>query len=287
MTRRLRCKLAHDQCPGKLVSMKDLKTPVGITIPDDTKVNTVATCTVALKLVNGTSVSLSDVLYTPEVDDSGGCMAKMRADNFPRYPEKLVKSAGVFDLVHTDIMGPMQTKTPGGCTYVVTFIDDYSRHVTVYFMKAKSDVLAKFNNFKAAMENATDQWIKLLRSDNGGEYTDRQFKIVYKTKTQLRNLKVFGALGYAHIPDEKRRKLDGKALKCRFTGYEDGVKGYRVMNVTSGKVQVARTVTFMETTSPGHVMVRHDADDAEDLASVPTLGGQLLPDTRQIVPAVI
>ncbi|KAG2786110.1 hypothetical protein PC129_g18897 [Phytophthora cactorum] len=68
-------------------------------------------------------------------------------------------------------MGPIQTKTPGGCTYVVTFIDDYSRHVTVYFMKAKSDVLSKFKIYKAAMENATDKMIMRLRSDNGGEYT--------------------------------------------------------------------------------------------------------------------
>jgi transposase InsO family protein len=112
------------------------------------------------------------------VDDvcAGCCMGKMKADDYPRHPEKLVKSAGVLDLVHTDVMGPMQTKTPGGCTYVVTFIDDYSRHVTVHFMKAKSEVLSKFKIFKAAMENATGKTIKRLRSDNGGEYTGRQFK---------------------------------------------------------------------------------------------------------------
>ncbi|KAG4039166.1 hypothetical protein PC123_g25279 [Phytophthora cactorum] len=56
---------------------------------------------------------------------AGCCMGKMRADNFLRHPENLVKSAGVLDLVHTDVMGSMQTKTPGGCMYVVTFIDDY------------------------------------------------------------------------------------------------------------------------------------------------------------------
>ncbi|KAE8955075.1 hypothetical protein PF010_g32206 [Phytophthora fragariae] len=33
------------------------------------------------------------------------------------------------------------------------------------------------------------------------------YEIVYKKKHQLKNLKVFGALGYGHIPDEKRRKL--------------------------------------------------------------------------------
>ncbi|GMF42647.1 unnamed protein product [Phytophthora fragariaefolia] len=61
--------------------------------------------------------------------------------------------------------------------------------------------------------------------------------------------KFFGSLGYAHIPDEMRRKLDAKAFRCRFLGYEDGVKGYRVLSVATGKVQIVRTVKFMETTS--------------------------------------
>ncbi|GMF23659.1 unnamed protein product [Phytophthora fragariaefolia] len=56
-------------------------------------------------------------------------------------------------------MGPMQTRSPGGCTFAVTFIDDYSRHVTVYFMTAKSEVLSKFKIFEryviAALEYVT------------------------------------------------------------------------------------------------------------------------------------
>ncbi|POM70701.1 Hypothetical protein PHPALM_12824 [Phytophthora palmivora] len=75
------------------------------------------------------------------------------------------------------------------------------------------------------------------------------YEIVFKTKPQLKNVKVFGALGYAHIPDEKRRKLDAKAFMCRFMGYEDGMKGYSVINVATGKVQIVRIVKFMETST--------------------------------------
>jgi hypothetical protein len=80
------------------------------------------------------------------------------------------------------------------------------------------------------------------------------FEIVSHSKPQLKNVKVFGAVGYAHIPDEKRRKLDAKAFMCRFMGYEDGVKGYRVLNMATGKVQIARTVKFIETTDPARIM---------------------------------
>ncbi|GMF18160.1 unnamed protein product [Phytophthora fragariaefolia] len=445
----------------KFVSMKELKTPVRITIADGRKIDAVAMGTVGLKLMDGTSVTLSDVLYIPEVEGSlisvaklaekdvvaqfskdtcvfrygdatvmeakrcenvyklttvgdevsrtattsrkepwvlvharldhilfkryeqlltmadgvpritegvasddvcaGCCMGKMRADDYPRHPEKLVKSAGVLALVHTDVMGPMQTRTPGGCTFGVTFIDDYSRHVTVYFMKAKSEVLSKFKIYKAAIENATGKTIKRLRSDNGGEYTDKLFKaylnrngikhdktvpytpqqnglaerinrslaemarcmlyhegidkkwwaesvntaawiinripnsvniktpdeIVNKAKPQLKHLKVFGSLGYAHIPDEKRRKLDAKAFRCRFLGYEDGVKGYRALNVATGKVQIVHTVKFIETTSTDSVMVKQESEDNEGVATEPSHGGQQPWEQKQMMPTVV
>ncbi|KAE8981767.1 hypothetical protein PF002_g23992 [Phytophthora fragariae] len=54
----------------KFVSMKELKTPVRITIADGKKIDAVAIGTVGLKLMDGTSVALSDVLYIPEVEGS-------------------------------------------------------------------------------------------------------------------------------------------------------------------------------------------------------------------------
>ncbi|KAE8977614.1 hypothetical protein PR002_g24957 [Phytophthora rubi] len=96
------------------------------------------------------------------------------------------------------------------------------------------------------------------------------YAIAYQKKPQLKNLKVFGALGYGHIPDEKRRKLDAKAFKCRFLGYEDGVKGYRVLDVTTSQVNIVRTVKFMEITNTGDLMTEVECDDKdgdEDVAA--------------------
>ncbi|GMF57640.1 unnamed protein product [Phytophthora fragariaefolia] len=87
------------------------------------------------------------------------------------------------------------------------------------------------------------------------------YEIVNKAKPQLKNLKAFGSLGYAHIPGEKRRKLDDEAFRCRFLGCKDGVKGYRVLNVATGKVQIVRTVKFMETTTTDSVMVKQESED--------------------------
>ncbi|KAE9241070.1 hypothetical protein PF004_g7234 [Phytophthora fragariae] len=59
------------------VSMKELKTPVRIKIADGKKIDAVAIGTVGLKLMDGTSVTLSDVLYIPEVEGSLISVAKL------------------------------------------------------------------------------------------------------------------------------------------------------------------------------------------------------------------
>ena len=42
-------------------------------------------------------------------------------------------------------------------------------------MMTKDEVFGRFKEFKALVENLTGKRIKILRSDNGGEYTDKNF----------------------------------------------------------------------------------------------------------------
>jgi transposase InsO family protein len=43
-------------------------------------------------------------------------------------------------------------------------------------LKTKDEVLNKFQEFKALVENLSKRKIKVLRSNNGGEYTSNEFK---------------------------------------------------------------------------------------------------------------
>jgi transposase InsO family protein len=70
----------------------------------------------------------------------------------------------------------MPTVSLSGCHYYVTFIDDFSRKTWIYFIKTKDEVFSRFQEFKALMEKQTGRKIKVLRSDNGGEYTSNDFK---------------------------------------------------------------------------------------------------------------
>jgi hypothetical protein len=89
------------------------------------------------------------------------------------------RSKGILDLIHSDVCGPMTVSSLNEYLYYVLFIDDHSWKTWIYFLKTKDGVLARFQEFKAWVENLIERRIKVLRSDNGGEYTSRDFSDFY------------------------------------------------------------------------------------------------------------
>ena len=57
----------------------------------------------------------------------------------------------------------------------MTFIDDFSCRTWVYFLKNKFEAFDKFVECKAQAEKECGHYIKVLRSDRGGEYTSNMF----------------------------------------------------------------------------------------------------------------
>jgi len=60
----------------------------------------------------------------------------------------------------------------GGKRYMLTFVDDFSCKVWVYFLRQKNETLSMFKKFKALVENQTGRKIKKLRTDNGLEFDE-------------------------------------------------------------------------------------------------------------------
>ena len=54
-------------------------------------------------------------------------------------------------------------------------------------MKTKDEVSNCFREFKVLMENVTGKKIKVLRSDNGGEYIDKTSQIYVRRKASREN----------------------------------------------------------------------------------------------------
>jgi hypothetical protein len=87
-----------------------------------------------------------------------------------RFPSRVTRENGILELVHCDVFGPITFPLLGGSLCYVSFIDDFSRKTWIYFLRKKLKVFKKFKEFKSLVENQTNNKIKVLRTDNGGEF---------------------------------------------------------------------------------------------------------------------
>jgi len=58
------------------------------------------------------------------------------------------KTKGLPDLIHTDVWGPLPVASIRGTRYYVTFINDFSKKVSVYFMKQKIESISEVQEVK-------------------------------------------------------------------------------------------------------------------------------------------
>lgn len=93
------------------------------------------------------------------------------------FTHKGTRSDELLSIVHTDICGPMETTSLGGSKYYILFVDDYSRMAFIYFIENKNEALKCFKEYKAVAENQLQKKIKILRSDNGLEFCNKEFDL--------------------------------------------------------------------------------------------------------------
>jgi transposase InsO family protein len=77
------------------------------------------------------------------------------------------------------------------------------------------------------------------------------YELLFGKKARAVNFHEFGSEAYVMIPYEKRQKLDDKAEKKIFVGYDEEAKGYRFINKDFGgknrvAVTVSREVVFLD-----------------------------------------
>ena len=61
------------------------------------------------------------------------------------------------------------------------FIDDFTRMAWAFFLKEKSEAFGKFKDFKILVENETEAKMKCLISENGVEFTSKEFNLFCET----------------------------------------------------------------------------------------------------------
>ena len=90
---------------------------------------------------------------------------------------KTYTSKEVLELVHIYLCGPIEVKSYKGDIYIMLFVDDYSRMMTVMFLKQKSDAFQMFKWYLDRVEKEIGKILKCLRSNRGGEFTSRDFEV--------------------------------------------------------------------------------------------------------------
>lgn len=81
-----------------------------------------------------------------------------------------------FMLVHSDVWGPAPTTNSSGTKWFVIFVDDCTQMTWLYLMKHKNEVARIFKAFHTMVTTQFSSKLKVLRSDNGGEFVNRELQ---------------------------------------------------------------------------------------------------------------
>jgi hypothetical protein len=81
------------------------------------------------------------------------------------------------ELVHSDVK-VMPTMSREGAKYVLTLLDDFLKASYVECIRRKSDVPEVLRKRLLYLETVTGRATKMVRSDNGGEYTATSLRAV-------------------------------------------------------------------------------------------------------------
>lgn len=257
-------------------------------------------------------------ITVPEKVCEGCIIAKQPRNSFKAYlPQRATDLLGV---IYSDVCGPFEDPSLGGNKYFVTFVDEFSRMLWLYLIKTKGEVFAIFQKFKVMAEKQSGKFLKILRTDGGGEYVSNDFEnfcikhgiqhevtppytpqhnglaerrnrtILNMVRSMLKgknlphtfwgeaattatyilnryptkrlkeqvpeevwsgkkpavgHFKIFGSLAYAHIPDERRKKLGDKSEAMILVGYHP-TGAYRLYNPVTRRISVSRDVVISE-----------------------------------------
>ena len=129
---------------------------------------------------------------------------KMTQSSFKR---KTYTCKEVLELVHIDLCGPIGVQSYKEDKCIILFVDDYSRMISVMFLKKKYDAFQIFKWYLARVEKETWKNMKCLRSDRGGEFTSREFEVFYNDKGIMRKTLALGTPPQNGIAGRRNRSM--------------------------------------------------------------------------------
>jgi transposase InsO family protein len=100
-------------------------------------------------------------------------LAKHRRGVFPKQSKYRTDKA--LELVHSDLYGPVKPAAPGGRRYFLLLVNDATRYMWVVLLTAKSEASSAIKRIQAVAEKECGRKLRVLRTDNGGEFIAAEF----------------------------------------------------------------------------------------------------------------
>jgi transposase InsO family protein len=76
-------------------------------------------------------------------------------------------------------MGPFLHPSIIKVRFVLIFVDDFSHFTWIYFLRKKYEVFQHLKDFKSLVETQSGKKIKVLQTDNGGEYVNHEIHNIF------------------------------------------------------------------------------------------------------------
>lgn len=216
------------------------------------------------------------------------CQGKMCS--YP-FSSSETKTRNILEVVHSDISGPIETQSIGHARYFITFIDDFTKMVFIYFMKSQSEVLETFKKFNKFVENHTGKRIqnliggyddknlvpldknakvKTLRSDNGAVYLSREFVNYCKANGIVQQLTNVYTPQQNGVAERMNRTLTEKA-RCLL--FDAGLpKSYWAEAVNMAAYIINKSVNSCNDKTPEELWTGNKVD----LSNMKTFGSEVM-----------
>lgn len=88
------------------------------------------------------------------------------------FPSSGSRTTAPLELLSVDLAGPFDALIGGACYFMVV-VDDFSKLYHVSLLSNKSDATESLQRLISLWENQLSTTVKVIRSDNGGEFDNK------------------------------------------------------------------------------------------------------------------
>nr|GEX49674.1 uncharacterized mitochondrial protein AtMg00810-like [Tanacetum cinerariifolium] len=201
-------------------------------------------------------------LPSKSFENDHSCVACMKGKQHKAScKSKLVNSVSKpLHTLHMDLFGPTSVSSLNHKWNCLVVTDDFSRFTWTFFLKSKDETSRILRNFITEIENLKDLNVKIIKSDNGGEFRNKEMDKFCSRKGIKREFSNARTLQQNGVAQRRNKalieaaktmlgKFDAKGDKGYFVGYSLSSKAFGVFNKRTKKIEENLHVNFLENKS--------------------------------------